>query len=437
MSAKSDCGNHGHRRRRLFQRIIAGILIFLLIALITILLVWAILRPTKPRFIIQDATVYAFNVSSPNLLTSNFQVTISSRNPNDKVGIYYDRLDIYAIYRNQQITYRTAIPSTYQGHKEINVWSPYVYGTAVPVAPYNAVSLAEDQNNGVIPLIFKIDGRVRWKVGTLITAKYHLYVKCDAMINFGNKQSQSGIVVGTLSEAHQRALQVEKTITRRGGGGLLSGNDSGTATRTCTSSGITTSRAAAFSSDVVPRPVAHPKQQPRSPSGLRCFSYGEVKHIQSECKKVVFVELEDSQEELVENIGVEPIFDEEEEVQEEDVGVGEEPQFDVVETMEEDLVDSDTGALEQRLCAEGQQFEEEDEAETRDELQFDGEEMVTEDWVEGDVGLLLMVRPAVITIIDDVKPEIDEEECYSAPKFDKEVVLGRDDTAEVQGTTMY
>ncbi|KAK4834298.1 hypothetical protein QYF36_020424 [Acer negundo] len=212
MSAKSDCGNHGHRRRRLFQRIIAGILIFLLIALITILLVWAILRPTKPRFIIQDATVYAFNVSSPNLLTSNFQVTISSRNPNDKVGIYYDRLDIYAIYRNQQITYRTAIPSTYQGHKEINVWSPYVYGTAVPVAPYNAVSLAEDQNNGVIPLIFKIDGRVRWKVGTLITAKYHLYVKCDAMINFGNKQSQSGIVVGENAIKYQLAQSCSVSV---------------------------------------------------------------------------------------------------------------------------------------------------------------------------------------------------------------------------------
>ncbi|KAI9170325.1 hypothetical protein LWI28_026207 [Acer negundo] len=221
-----------------------------------------------------------------------------------------------------------------------------------------------------------------------------------------------------------------------GGGELLSGNDSGTAARTCTSSGSPTSQAAAFSSDVVPRPVAHPKQQPKSPSGLRCFSYDDVKHIQSECKKVVFVEPEDSQEELVENIGVEPIFDEEEEVQEEDVGVGEEPQFDVVETMEEDLVDSDTGALEQRLCTEGQQFEEEDEAETRDELQFDGEEMVTKDWVEGDVGPLVMIRPAVITIIDDVKPEINEEECYSAPKFNKEVVLGRDDTAEVQGTAM-
>ncbi|KAK0598059.1 hypothetical protein LWI29_031165 [Acer saccharum] len=157
-------------------------------------------------------------------------------------------------------------------------------------------------------------------------------------------------------------------------------------------------------------------------------------------------EVQFEEEEGEANIGAEPIFDEVEEVQEEDVEVGEEPQFDEVETMEEDLVNIDTGALlmQQCLCAERQQFEEEDQAETGDELQLDGEEMANKDWVEGDVGPLLMVQPAVITIIDDVKPEIVEEKCYSAPKFDKEVVLGRGNTTEIgrgdtakeQGTTM-
>lgn len=192
MSAK-DCGHHGQKRRKIFRLIIGGILIFVLIVLITILLVWAILRPAKPRFILQDATVYTFNVSSPNSLTSYFQVTISSRNPNDQIGVYYDKLDVYATYRNQQITFRTAIPPTYQGHREINVWSPFVYGIAVPVAPYNAVLLSQDQTNGVVPLTFKIDGRVRWKVGTFISGRYHLYVRCPALINFGN--TQSGVVI--------------------------------------------------------------------------------------------------------------------------------------------------------------------------------------------------------------------------------------------------
>ncbi|KAJ6864726.1 NDR1/HIN1-like protein 1 [Populus alba x Populus x berolinensis] len=192
MSSK-DCGSHGHRRRRLFRRIFAGILIFLLIVLIIILLVWAILRPSKPKFILQDATVYAFNVSSPNLLTSNFQVTLSSRNPNDKVGIYYDKLDVYATYRNQQITPRTAIPTSYQGHNEIDVWSPFVYGSAVPVSPYNSVALSQDQATGTVMLMIKIDGRVRFKVGTFISAKYHLNVQCPAYIQFDSRTC--GIIV--------------------------------------------------------------------------------------------------------------------------------------------------------------------------------------------------------------------------------------------------
>ncbi|KAJ8900027.1 hypothetical protein K2173_024141 [Erythroxylum novogranatense] len=200
MSAK-DCGKHGHGRRKLFRRIFASILILAFLVLLTVLLIWAILRPSKPRFILQDATVYAFNVSSPNFLTSNFQVTVSSRNPNDKIGIYYDKLDIYATYRSQQITLRTAIQPTYQGHKEIDVWSPFIYGTTVPVAPYNAVALSQDQSQGTVMLMIKMDGRVRFKVGAFISGRYHLYVRCPAYISFGNRNT--GIVVGANAVKYQ------------------------------------------------------------------------------------------------------------------------------------------------------------------------------------------------------------------------------------------
>jgi hypothetical protein len=209
MSSK-DCGSHGHRRRKIFRRIFAGILIFLLIVLIIILLVWAILRPSKPKFILQDATVYAFNVSSPNVLTSNFQVTLSSRNPNDKVGIYYDKLDVYATYRNQQITLRTSIPTSYQGHKEIDVWSPFIYGSAVPVSPYNSVALSQDQATGTVLLMIKIDGRVRFKVGTFISAKYNLHVRCPAYIQFGSRTN--GIMVGDNVVKYQLATSCHVSL---------------------------------------------------------------------------------------------------------------------------------------------------------------------------------------------------------------------------------
>ncbi|XP_027365118.1 NDR1/HIN1-like protein 1 [Abrus precatorius] len=193
MSVK-ECDHHKGKRRRIFLRIFWGIIVFLFIVLLTILLIWAILRPSKPSFILQDVTVYAFNATVPNFLTSNFQVTLVSRNPNDRIGVYYDRLDTYISYRSQQITYRTAIPPSYQGHKELNVWSPFVYGTNVPVAPFNFEGLRQDQINGNVLVTVRSDGRVRWKVGAFISGRYHLFVRCPAYISFGPRNS--GVVVG-------------------------------------------------------------------------------------------------------------------------------------------------------------------------------------------------------------------------------------------------
>ncbi|KAL5799431.1 hypothetical protein ACOSQ4_032315 [Xanthoceras sorbifolium] len=92
----------------------------------------------------------------------------------------------------------------------------------------------------------------------------------------------------TVFEAHQRALQVEKTVTRKGGGELL------------TSSCNRTNRTAAGSSGIFMHPVANPNQQPMTSSGLRCFSCGEVGHRQSECKKfgkkVMFAETNEGED---------------------------------------------------------------------------------------------------------------------------------------------
>ncbi|KAI7756412.1 hypothetical protein M8C21_028730 [Ambrosia artemisiifolia] len=200
MSVK-ECTHHKNKRRKLLRKLCIGFLILAVLVLLTFFITWAILQPRKPRLTLQDATIYAFNISGPNtiLLSSNFQVTISSRNPNSRIGVYYDKLNVFASYRNQQITYYTGIQPVYQGHKETNVWSPFVYGTNVPVAPYNGNSLTEDKSDGEIFLLIKMNGRVRWRVGRFISGRYHIHVTCPAIIPFGDKQKSlsPGIVVGT------------------------------------------------------------------------------------------------------------------------------------------------------------------------------------------------------------------------------------------------
>ncbi|XP_077240057.1 NDR1/HIN1-like protein 1 [Tasmannia lanceolata] len=182
-----DCRNHGNRRRKLYRRLFAAFLSFIFLILLIIFIIWLVLRPTKPRFSLQDASINQFNVTAPSLLTTSLQISINSRNPNDRIGIYYDKLDVYASYRNQQITVATVLPPTYQGHNDIIIWSPFLNGVNVPVSPYLTVALNEDQNLGSFLIKVKIDGRLRWKVGSWTSGRYHINVNCPAYIRLNTR----------------------------------------------------------------------------------------------------------------------------------------------------------------------------------------------------------------------------------------------------------
>ncbi|XP_027348234.1 NDR1/HIN1-like protein 1 [Abrus precatorius] len=201
MSTK-DCGHHEHERRHLLRHVLAGIIAFIVLILLIIFLIWIILRPSKPHFVVQDATIYTFNLSSTtepslsfNTLTLTMQITLSAHNPNDRIGIYYHNLNLYASYRSQQISLATAIPDAYQGHKDFTVWSPFLYGNAVPVSPFVLGSLQQDQSAGAALVNVKVNGRVKWKVGTWISGRYHIYVNCPVYIRFaGDRDNAIGVV---------------------------------------------------------------------------------------------------------------------------------------------------------------------------------------------------------------------------------------------------
>ncbi|URE11446.1 Harpin-induced protein 1 [Musa troglodytarum] len=98
---------------------------FVLVVLLIVVIVWLVLRPIEPRFHLKNTTVYKFNLSlSDNILSAVAQATVSFHNPDGRVGVYYDGGDVHATYQDQQITLPPAIPPVYQGHDDIDVWSP-------------------------------------------------------------------------------------------------------------------------------------------------------------------------------------------------------------------------------------------------------------------------------------------------------------------------
>lgn len=65
----------------------------------------------------------------------------------------------------------------------------------MPVSPFVMDSLRQDQNAGGVLVNVKVNGRVKWKVGTWISGRYHIYVNCPAYIRFaGDGDRETGVV---------------------------------------------------------------------------------------------------------------------------------------------------------------------------------------------------------------------------------------------------
>ncbi|KAJ8615430.1 hypothetical protein MRB53_034802 [Persea americana] len=192
MSAKGECSKHGHghgygHKKKLYKRLFYSLLAIIILIILTIFIIWLVLRPTKPTFTLQDATIYQLNATSPNTLSTTLQVTLSSRNPNNRIGIYYDLLQVYASYHDQQITLPSALPASYLGNNDLTLWSPFLYGTTIPVAPFVAAALSQEEDAGSIVITVMVDGKLRWKVGTWVSGHYHVYVSCPAYVAYDSR----------------------------------------------------------------------------------------------------------------------------------------------------------------------------------------------------------------------------------------------------------
>ena len=102
------------------------------------------------------------------------------------MGIHYDKLAAHAFYRSEPVAGENngaAVDSSYQGGGEEIVWSPFLSGKEIPVSPELWLALEEDQRAGVMLLEVKMEGRVRWRVGSWISGGYRIFVNCPAVFS--------------------------------------------------------------------------------------------------------------------------------------------------------------------------------------------------------------------------------------------------------------
>ncbi|KAL6634215.1 hypothetical protein ACP70R_026886 [Stipagrostis hirtigluma subsp. patula] len=210
MSKEEKHHPHEHRLRRCCGCLASFLLALVLVVAFVSLVVYLALRPSKPAFYLQDLQLRRpISLGDPSL-TAAAQVTLASRNPNDHVGVLYKRLDVFVTYRDEPVTVPVSLPPQYQGHRDVAVWSPVLSAESVPVAGYVADAMKQDVAAGFVALQVRVDGRVKWKVGSWVSGSYHLFVSCPAVLSAAYPGAGGGNgTVASLKFAQPTGCSVE------------------------------------------------------------------------------------------------------------------------------------------------------------------------------------------------------------------------------------
>ncbi|CAN1123066.1 NDR1/HIN1-like protein 6 [Linum perenne] len=172
------------RRRSLCCRCfcwIFSILLFLIIAVgATIGILFLIFRPKLPDYTIDRLQIAQFSLTqtTPPTLSATFNVTITARNPNKRIGIHYVGGSRIGVSFAGTELCRGSLPKFYQGHRNTTVLNVPLSGESSDAAALFGEMQGEQQRNGFVPLDLRVRQPVRIKMGKLKLPKLKFAVRC-------------------------------------------------------------------------------------------------------------------------------------------------------------------------------------------------------------------------------------------------------------------
>ncbi|PHU24981.1 hypothetical protein BC332_03313 [Capsicum chinense] len=154
-------------------------LFFLLIILLGIAaaIIYFVFQPKIPKYSVDSMRITQFNLNNDMSLSATFNVNISARNPNKKIGIYYENGSHLSVRYKGTNLCEGSLPKFYQGHKNTTLLNINLTGRTENAT--NLLQLVqEDRQRGKIPLNIRVKVPVRIKLGKLKLMKWKFLLKC-------------------------------------------------------------------------------------------------------------------------------------------------------------------------------------------------------------------------------------------------------------------
>ncbi|KAI9381656.1 hypothetical protein POPTR_015G148200v4 [Populus trichocarpa] len=155
-------------------------LLFLLILLIGVVagILYLVFQPKLPKYSIDRLQITQFNLTNNSSLTATFDVTITARNPNKKVGVYYEGGSHISVWYTGTNLCQGSLPRFYQGHRNTTVLNVVLSGQTNDANTLITSLQQQQQQTGIIPLNLRVIQPVRIKFGKLKIMKVKFRVRC-------------------------------------------------------------------------------------------------------------------------------------------------------------------------------------------------------------------------------------------------------------------
>ncbi|TYJ33495.1 hypothetical protein E1A91_A05G107000v1 [Gossypium mustelinum] len=163
--------------------LLTTILALLLAAAIAAAVIYFVFKPESPNYSIESVAIKGFNLTSPSPLSPEFDVTVRAHNPNDKIGIYYEKGSSVKVYYDDINLCNGALPAFFQPTNNVTLFKTALKGSGIELNNAVLRTLSDQQNKGAVPFSLKLRAPVKIKVGSIKTWKITVKVTCKITVD--------------------------------------------------------------------------------------------------------------------------------------------------------------------------------------------------------------------------------------------------------------
>ncbi|KAJ4978947.1 hypothetical protein NE237_009727 [Protea cynaroides] len=185
-------------RKNLFRFIIVTVLALIVLAGITVLIVWLVIRPKQLVYTIEDGSVHGYDMKY-NHVNASFNFLMKVQNPSRKVSVFYDSMQVTVLYDDEPIAFDIVEPFFLSHHNVTHLMLKPVARSA-PLLASTARGLSAERSFGEMELTIKMKAKIRYKVGKWKSSKRNLWTTCSSVgLLFSSSKSFERIKCDTNS----------------------------------------------------------------------------------------------------------------------------------------------------------------------------------------------------------------------------------------------